>query len=259
MSELRDAPPEFSDRLQRLIAAYHPHLAKARIKVEVRDRAPRRAETISFAEVDTPDNDGEERQFDFAMWFSLEAWAGLDELQRDALADHELCHCVWDELGKPLLALHDIEEFYGVMLRYGLWWPGASEMLDVLAQMPEGVKEMPYGYGGYQRPMQGFTSRGGYQQPAPGFTSRGGYQQPGPGFTSRGGFQTAGGNASVVWSDPDLQEGGDFYVLPIGGGRVIEVSPQAYEELKASILADLQGAIGAGNQEPQPGFTSRGG
>jgi hypothetical protein len=61
----------------------------------------------------------------FVIVISADTWKRLDERQRRALVDHELCHCVvsYDDDGMPVLSTrtHDIEEFGSIIDRHGLW------------------------------------------------------------------------------------------------------------------------------------------
>lgn len=61
----------------------------------------------------------------FCIVVSEPAWDELNEAQRRALVDHELCHCdsYTDDKGKIRLATqgHDLEEFRAVVERHGLW------------------------------------------------------------------------------------------------------------------------------------------
>lgn len=237
MPDFSPASPDLLARLDRLIAAYHPHLRDARLEVQMRDKAQANSGSVAWAEVDTADNDAEARAFDFTVWFAADVWAKLDETQRDALADHELYHCQYDEAGKPTLVPHDIQEFNAIIARYGLWWPDADETRRALQQQPRQGQE--------ENEMPGFSS---YQRPQPGGSSgsTGAYNLP-----MQGNHGSTGAYAQPVWSDPMLQEGGDFHTIDLGDGRVIELSPQAYAAAIASILADLQTAMG--NAAPQPG------
>lgn len=242
-SGLVDAPPEFYERIRRLIDAHHPHLRQARLRVQVRQSVPTIQFATSWAEVDTPNNEAEAAEFDFSLWFALDAWETLDDWQRDALTEHELYHCGFDDEGKPVLVPHSIEEFNGVLARYGLWWPDSREtraVIDMLAQTGERIDKMPQGY---QRPLQGGSS---------GSTGAGGSS----GSTGAGGSSGSTGakTGTPVWSDPDLVPGGDFHVIDVGNGRVIELSPAAYQAAVASIMADLNGAMG-GQQGGSSGST----
>lgn len=70
MADLRPAPPEFYERVNRLVDAYFPHLQGARIQIEVRAKALTGNYSKAWGQVDTPDNDAEKAEFDFSMWFA---------------------------------------------------------------------------------------------------------------------------------------------------------------------------------------------
>lgn len=81
------------------------------------------------------DLDRELAQFDFVILLRRSFWQNpqVTELQRTALLDHELHHAARkydsngdpteDERGRPVWRTrrHDIEEFAGVVQRYGMW------------------------------------------------------------------------------------------------------------------------------------------
>lgn len=73
-------------------------------------------------------------QPDFVLQFDRNVWEGLDLLQRCAITEHELKHCIqavdadgaprFNQLtGAPVwaIAAHDVEEFDEIMARYGAW------------------------------------------------------------------------------------------------------------------------------------------
>lgn len=252
--ELRDAPPEIIDRLWRLVDAYHPHLSAARIKVEVRDEAPVKNGFTTMAEVDTADDDAERAEFDFAVWFALDEWAGMTELQRDAITDHELCHCGWDEQGKPLLINHDIQEFNAIIARYGLWWPSADETRLALHEATSGPngpeRKQTAMSSAYQRPLPGnHGSTGALQRPLPGnHGSTGALQRPLPGnHGSTGALQQPmpGNHGSTgAMTDPHLTPGADYHAIDLGNGETLELCPDCYRAVAATVLADLQAMLG---------------
>jgi hypothetical protein len=70
-------------------------------------------------------DEGDDRPF-FVMEIAEDTWTHmLDDSQRWALVDHELCHMkvVFDAAGLPELSIrgHDVEEFAAVIQRNGLW------------------------------------------------------------------------------------------------------------------------------------------
>lgn len=223
MAELRPAPPEFYQRLQRLIAAYPDdlgHLQGARIEILLRPTQEEMQNVQAWGEADTPDKPSEERRFDFTIWFAWDRWQTLDEYQRDALSFHELMHCAWDDEGKPLLLHHDVEIFNSELAIFGVWWGvDAQATIDALNVMPaphapEGTTEMPLGFGGYQKPMRGTHGSSGV------------------------GTHGSSG-VKVAYSDPGITPGGDFYTVDLGNGEVIELCPACFDAAAKSILNDL--------------------
>lgn len=57
---------------------------------------------------------------DFIIWLDQEIWEGLPDERRQALVDHELCHCDFTT-GEAKLRYHDFEEFHEIVKRYGAW------------------------------------------------------------------------------------------------------------------------------------------
>lgn len=67
---------------------------------------------------------GEEESL-YVIEIAADEWGRLTEPQRVALVDHELCHCRVLEEDDGSLSLkvrgHDVEEFFGIVERHGLW------------------------------------------------------------------------------------------------------------------------------------------
>lgn len=89
---------------------------------------------------------------DFILTFSAHAALGLDDASWCALVEHELYHCAqavnqyglpkFNKDGMPVFAIkgHDVEEFIGVIRRYGV---GASgESTQMLVQAAQGEPEI---------------------------------------------------------------------------------------------------------------------
>jgi len=86
---------------------------------------------------------------DFLLTFSAPAAAGLDDASFCALVEHELTHCAQklDEFGMPkfksdgspvfCIKGHDIEEFVGVVRRYGAYSPELRAMKEAMNSTPE--------------------------------------------------------------------------------------------------------------------------
>lgn len=86
---------------------------------------------------------------DFLLTFSAPAAAGMDDASFCALVEHELYHCAQKldrygmpafnkDTGKPILVMrgHDVEEFVGVVARYGAEAAGVSAMVDAAQRAP---------------------------------------------------------------------------------------------------------------------------
>lgn len=65
---------------------------------------------------------------DFTIEFSWTTWLRLTAEQRIALVDHELCHCSRGDEGGWVLIEHDVEEFNGIVHRWGLWRPSLRNL-----------------------------------------------------------------------------------------------------------------------------------
>jgi hypothetical protein len=115
----------------------HGDLAKARIEYVFIDKAPKskgrqvwgRARKMTglsaYLAAALRRNAFREPVPFFVVEISHDIWQGLDDRQRRALVDHELCHLWVDEDDDGELVLgtsgHDVEEFRGVISRHGLW------------------------------------------------------------------------------------------------------------------------------------------
>lgn len=87
---------------------------------------------------------GEPEEF-FAVVIAKPVWDILDEKQRLALVDHELCHFDLDEeKGTPVLRSHDVEEFGEIVKRHGLWRDEVRRLVEVGAkQLSLGLNPPP--------------------------------------------------------------------------------------------------------------------
>jgi len=122
-SPFEDAPqPEAIGRV--LIDELHDHLKTAHIayvfKKDMKAKGRTKLGTAKRA-------GGELHWFtdhDFVISLNWTTWRLLEPLQRIALMDHELCHCVQDEEGMAWgMQDHDVKEFGVIVRRYGLWTP----------------------------------------------------------------------------------------------------------------------------------------
>jgi hypothetical protein len=121
--------------MEEIKAKEHGHLAK--VKVAMAWRLGWRADPNGILCLGKcrkrGDLDRELEHFDFVLLLNKEAWQGLNEAQKRALVDHELCHAqvVIDADGNPKIddcdrpvcriRKHDCEEFRCIVERHGLW------------------------------------------------------------------------------------------------------------------------------------------
>lgn len=86
---------------------------------------------------------------DFILTFDANFWVGAGDAERFALVEHELYHCgqAMDEFGaprfnqttgKPVFCMkgHDVEEFVGVVRRYGAEAAGVKDLIDAANKPP---------------------------------------------------------------------------------------------------------------------------
>lgn len=120
-----------------LINEKHEHLKDAKIAIAWRFGWTQDADgRLKLGQVKKgSDLDREMHQHDFVILLNHEAWnrGGLNEEQRLAWVDHQLCHCqvVVDANGEPKtdeqgrtvwrIRKHDIEEFQDIVARHGLY------------------------------------------------------------------------------------------------------------------------------------------
>jgi hypothetical protein len=105
----------------KIVREFHPDLEEASIGFLFRDTAQESMgkRTLGKASKVT-DRLKPYLDYDFIIWIAEDAWTDLEDNQRKALLDHELCHCTMDE-GTARMVHHDIEEFQAVIERHGIW------------------------------------------------------------------------------------------------------------------------------------------
>lgn len=123
MDGLHPATPDMLAITQRLIATYFPHLQGARLLVGMREQAMEAGDGKLMVAATGVAKDA---PFDYIIWFALDAWQLLSDIDRQALAFHELMHCGRDEQGRPKLTPHDESVFTGEVKLYGAWWEDAQ-------------------------------------------------------------------------------------------------------------------------------------
>lgn len=109
-----------------VVRALHPDIADARIGYIFREKIQKRDRTILATASKVGGKLGYFSSLDLLIEVNWQAWKRLDPRQRLALIDHELSHFGTEEdeeTGdeKFVLVSHDVEEFSGIVQRWGLW------------------------------------------------------------------------------------------------------------------------------------------
>lgn len=139
--------PEVGKIAEKVIrkVADHANLADESVHIEYvwRDEAAKKGGRVVLAtmSVVTGRNAflarGEQIPF-FVLEVAQNTWDLLDSKQREALVDHELCHCTveWDEDGQVKLGIrgHDLEEFASIVRRHGFWKSDVSRFSEAVAE-----------------------------------------------------------------------------------------------------------------------------
>ena len=134
-TEWRKAPDHVLDIVRRLIDLYHEPLKDARIGVIMRSEAPVTGGRITYGKAERVSAKAQVHvPYDFIIWLANDGYQSLAPLQREALIDHELCHCQWGMDTGASIRPHDVEEFTEILQRYGYWWPHAEEFAAAAQQ-----------------------------------------------------------------------------------------------------------------------------
>lgn len=120
---------EVIDIAERLIDNYHQRLHAVRIGFLFRESASLSKGMLVLGGAQlVPARLKPYMDYDFMIWLALEEFNHLESEQREALIDHQLCHCGVDEDDKLYLVGHNVEEFSIILNRYGFW---NSSLLNV--------------------------------------------------------------------------------------------------------------------------------
>jgi NADH:ubiquinone oxidoreductase subunit len=137
MSEWNEAKPEVIEMARRIIAEDHIELRRSNIAFVMKSdgtdsqgsRKRRKTPFKTWAQAaKIPAKYDALMDFEFLIWIQEEIWDQLSHEQREALIDHELCHCGYNENDVPTMIPHDFEEFSCVIERHGLWRKSLLEM-----------------------------------------------------------------------------------------------------------------------------------
>jgi hypothetical protein len=119
-----EAPVSVIVMAQHIIKKYHRRLTEARIGFLLRTEPSTSQGKRVRAKANTvPEKLKILLDLDFIIWLDEGIWGDLEEARREAVIDHELCHCDYNGV-KYSIRAHDIEEFSEIVERRGLWNSG---------------------------------------------------------------------------------------------------------------------------------------
>lgn len=158
---------------QSLISQHHTHLAEADILYVFTDQKRKKCDRVKIGSAGKLNAlqrflasglDGVDQGPDFIILIDSVFWRAASKQQREALVDHELCHCaLYVNNHRPAVFVrwtpdmdppeefadqrwgvrgHDIEEFGEVLFRHGFWKPDGperkfGEIVAMQTRMPE--------------------------------------------------------------------------------------------------------------------------
>lgn len=138
-AEFYEASEELETIARELIQDHHSHLVEARIKYLFRtgNWEVKKRETWGQAK-----KVGKEVNYltgyDFIVTIHRDVWEQLEGKEKRALLDHELQHCSAgsDDAGNKIWYIqgHDVEDFYAIIKRHGLWSKSLRKMDSLLKQ-----------------------------------------------------------------------------------------------------------------------------
>ncbi len=123
MGKFRKASDEVVKIAEYMINQYHESLKDARVGLLFRDEAPVTDGRVTLGQAKKINEDMKPYvQYDFVIWVAEDYWYQLTEKQKQALIDHELCHCYFAGR-RATMQPHDINEFACILERHGVWYP----------------------------------------------------------------------------------------------------------------------------------------
>jgi len=116
-----------------LIPEFHKHLEAANIKYLFQDKASSHGGLVTIAKASKSSPIHRSiHKFDFIIIVGKDIWETLNDTQRKAVIDHELCHCIKGNFDNWCTTPHDCEEFVEVIERYGEDAVAIKKLLNAL-------------------------------------------------------------------------------------------------------------------------------
>lgn len=131
--------PQLEEIGKSLVQKHHNHLLAAEIGYLVTKKAMNRGGKLILGKARRPSGLlGYFSRADFLIVVQGGEWAKADRDKREALVDHELCHCTleYNEEGERIWTLrgHDLEEFSAIVERHGLWKEDVKQFTETAAR-----------------------------------------------------------------------------------------------------------------------------
>ncbi len=129
MAKFKKARPEIEEMARKIIAQHHSDLVEAKIEFIEKDGEWNSKGKIKLGSAQkVSDKMKALINAVFIITINGPVWNQLQKEEKEALLDHELCHCVKvgeDKFGNPKWDInsHDVEEFSAIIRRHGLWKP----------------------------------------------------------------------------------------------------------------------------------------
>lgn len=124
MIEYKRAQSDMIEMVTEMATKYHRQLKGRKIAVIMQDVASMKKDKLIYGWAGLPSPRLRpllDEKYDFVICLALDAWLIAEKNKREAIIDHELCHCQIDENGKPYIRPHDYEEFVEIVDRHGFW------------------------------------------------------------------------------------------------------------------------------------------
>lgn len=130
---------------EELIDKHHDHLDGVKIEYvflsqppkdkgkELLGRAKKKSGLDAYLYATAAESKNDPKDF-FVIEISQPGWDILDQKQKRALVDHELCHLWVNEEGKLTMLPHDVEEFSQVIKRHGLYLADIEHFAAIAAK-----------------------------------------------------------------------------------------------------------------------------
>jgi hypothetical protein len=142
MTTWTEASTEIINLARQCIDQWHPDLKDARIGFVFRSEGIKHGDRLTLAQASKVSPKMQVfMDFDFIIWISEEDFTQLTSTQREALIDHELCHCIfYEDDNTAKMRKHDVEEFICIVQRHGMW---SIDLLRLQEQMDKPAVRPP--------------------------------------------------------------------------------------------------------------------